>query len=120
MRRIVFVLAMVLAATLPARAQDAPKAPDMPPLVPDGEVPAIDASSQSFASCIVAIGPLTSQIGARIGVAHITQSAKWGLVWRADFRLDGVDPPRVNRIVCWNGRVAIAVGQSVAPLDVPL
>ena len=120
MTRIGLVAVLALAGAIPAWAQDAPKAPEMPPLAPIGEIPAIAASSQSFASCITAIGPLASQIGARIGVAHITESAKWGLVWRADFTLDGIDPPQVNRIVCWNGRVSIAIGQSVAPLDMPL
>jgi hypothetical protein len=122
MTRIGFVLAVALGVAAPCWAQDMPKTPasDMPPLVPDGEIPAIAASSQSFASCITAIGPLTNQIGARIGTPHITQSVKWGLVWRADFSLDGIDPPQVNRVVCWNGRVAIAIGQHVAPLDVAL
>ena len=91
----------------------------MPPLVPTGEIPSTQ-SDPVFASCITAITPLTQQLGAKLGIAHITESAKWGLVWRADFSLDGGNPRAINRIVCWKGRVAIALGQDVAPLDVGL
>ena len=114
MFRFGMILTAAWLAGVPAWADD-----PMPPLVPTGEIPATQ-TDPAFASCLSAIAPLTQQIGAKLGTAHITQSAKWGLVWRADFSLDGTNPRYVNRIVCWKGRVAIALGQDVAPLDIGL
>lgn len=110
------IAAALLALATPAFAAD--ETP-MPPLAPDGEMP-VTSSTDAFASCIAAVTPLTQQLGAQLGPSHVTTSAQWGLVWRADFHIAGTDPQSVNRIVCWKGRVAIALGQHLAPLDVSL
>ena len=59
------------------------------------------------------------------GRSRLTQSVKWGLIWRADFFTPGnpwATGSLVNRAMCWGdaGVVkgkAIAFGQRIPPLD---
>lgn len=55
----------------------------------------------------------------------ITKSAKWGLVWRADIDVAGLEynTRMINRLVCWadrdrNGLSSnVAFGQQISPLS---
>jgi hypothetical protein len=94
---------------------------EAPPLAPDRETVAeypliADACRAYFAAEM-------EQLGWSFGNSLLTQSEKWGLIWRADFTVHGRSHPDfINRAVCWtepDGTVLgthVAFGQKIAPL----
>jgi hypothetical protein len=109
---IVAIVAVFTAAVGPP-----PPAPGEPPLEPAGETP-IAPPQTPQADCVAQVLQAISASDGRLERALVTRSRRWGEVWRADFERADVDPPLVNRAVCWQGQVQIAVGQSLAPLPV--
>jgi hypothetical protein len=121
--------------------------PAPPPVIPPGPiietVPKIDSKPQIMTSDNEAAKPSTTRNlprhevdaecvafcqkmlleGQSLCSVHIvTQTEKWGLVWRADYKRPGPESPdRVNRITCWKSpdgdfRIEFAVLQLTAPL----
>lgn len=110
-------LAALLLTAAPALA--APVAPPVPPLSPEGERP-VAGNPKSLAYCAEALAPLVKRLGAELGTPRVTTSAKWGQVWRVDLRLGHSANDVVNRVVCWQGHLAVALRQDLAPLDATL
>jgi len=108
---------LVLAALAAAGVGPPPRIPDEPPLSPGPEAP-ISPPLTPHADCIAQALQLLSLTHGRLQRAVVTHSRRWGDVWRADFEADAVEPPLVNRIVCWSGAMQVAVGQKLAPLPV--
>ena len=58
-----------------------------------------------------------------LGRSIQTQSDEWGLVYRVDFSIPGLDThDAINRIICWKKlsgetTVIVAIGQNVPPLS---
>jgi hypothetical protein len=112
----------VLSLAMNAGAQDADP---YPPLVPDGE--RVAPSGPEFVSACLA--QLEDRLKDLLGIQLlpatqlVTQSDRWGTVFRMDFEVAGIDPKwRVNRIICWqrpDGKsgVMFAIGQHVPPLQ---
>ena len=94
--------------------------PDMPPMSPAAEeTPAVDA--QGFVSeCLELSKKMEHSLGPfTLARQVITQSERWGTVWRADYEGRWPSDPFVNRLVIWrqpNGTPAIIVGQDDRPL----
>ncbi|HEX4183516.1 MAG TPA: hypothetical protein VHY34_09675 [Caulobacteraceae bacterium] len=93
----------------------------VPSLSPESEQSAPD--DPSFVNdCLAALDQLASVGEIGVGAQALTESRDWGLVFRADFTIDGPSPPGfINRLVCWRrpdgtrGSV-YAIGQDVPPL----
>lgn len=96
--------------------------PEGPPLVPTGESE-IGGHADFVAECRETARVLPENEW-EWGAQLLTQSDKWGIVWRADFTVAGMNPPLINRVVCWrkpNGSLHIhtALAQNIPPLRLP-
>ena len=89
---------------------------------PAGETRAADSNGLAE-SCIDTFKKIYPVNKAKLGLPVITRSAEWGLIFRADFHLNGQPASEfVNRLICWkkdNGVIhtTIAIGQQVVPLS---
>src|SRR5437867_1190985 len=109
----ILALSAVVAAGIgPASGQDGE-----PPLSPGSETP-ISPPRTPHAECVAKVLQTLAASHGRLQRALVTRSRRWGDVWRADFETDEVEPPLVNRAVCWQGAVHIATAQKLAPLPV--
>jgi hypothetical protein len=93
----------------------APQDEAAPPLAPGPEI-AISPAQTPHTECVARLIKTLAATHGRLQRAMVTRSRRWGDVWRADFETDDVEPPLINRAVCWQGAVQIAMGQSLAPL----
>ena len=50
--------------------------------------------------------------------ALVTESAQWGLVWRADVALADTRPGQVARAVCWNDQLQFVRGRTLPALPI--
>jgi hypothetical protein len=77
--------------------------PESIPSDPQGEIVLADEDEPLFvAACKAVIVDEAERFGWSLGNSLLTRSAKWGLVWRVDFFLDGQfspSPPWFNRAV---------------------
>lgn len=94
-----------------------------PEAVPEGET-VVAGEARFVDACRSAIADDARKFGWSFGNSILTQSEKWGLVWRVDFftPANGVNSVLVNRAICWgqsdgtvNGKV-LAFGQRIARL----
>jgi len=93
----------------------------LPPLSPIGEQSVPD--DPAFAKACIANLKLLKKLG-RIapGPYVLTRAAPWGLIFRADFTIDGQSyPDAVDRFVCYKdekGRLTslVAIGQRIPAL----
>jgi hypothetical protein len=109
---------LALCALFAAGVGPAPQIPGEPPLAPGAETP-ISPPLTPHPECVAQALQTLAITHGRLLRALVTRSRRWGDVWRADFETPDVDPPLVNRIVCWQGEaMQIAVGQNLAPLPV--
>jgi hypothetical protein len=75
--------------------------PLCPGPVPEGETAV--AENPSFVSACTAVASRrAAALGWRLGKSILTQSDRWGLIWRIDFQYQGINWPLVNRFVCWS------------------
>jgi len=105
------VLAILTSYNCDAALAGAPNAQNMPPIVPGADEMAIRAVAVlsihvELDQCIKdAAAILTSQahsaLNAHIDSVHTYLSQSLGYIVRADFTRNGVSPPLVNRIICW-------------------
>ena len=110
---------LALSAVFAAGLAPSPGFEDEPPLSPGAETP-VSPPQTPHSDCVAKVLRTLSASHARLDRAMVSRSRRWGDVWRADFETDDVDPPLVNRAVCWQGAARIAVSQSLAPLPVSL
>ena len=95
---------------------------DFPSLEPVGET-AIAEDRTFEQKCLSRVEQVAPGDRWRLGTPLLTKSDKWGLIWRADFTIAGVDiSPLVNRIVCWQSpsgdvSINIAIGQRLAVIQ---
>jgi len=98
-----------------------------PPLAPAGDEIPVQEQASFEADCMAALKPAADHLGYAFTKSVLTSSAKWGLIWRADFLVQGRPPPgsgMVNRALAWRPANATskieglmtAFGQRVAPL----
>jgi hypothetical protein len=94
---------------------------DSPSLEPDGQI--VTADKTAFTEkCRALADEFPSRKNWQLGQPLLTESEKWGLVWRVDFILSDANSSHlVNRIVCWenpDGKISIeiAIGQRLTPL----
>ncbi len=93
---------------------------DSPPLDPGAE-PRLPGHAFD-AECVALCQELLSEGEQLCGQHIVTQTEKWGLVWRADYQRPGPEfPNRVNRVVCWKSPagefcIEFAGLQQIAPL----
>jgi hypothetical protein len=94
-----------------------------PEAVPGGETVILD-ETRFVEACKSAIADEARELGWSFGNSILTQSDKWGLVWRVDFFLPdrAVNSALVNRAICWgqsdgtvNGK-AVLFGQQIPRL----
>jgi hypothetical protein len=102
-----------------ARADDSLS---QPPLMPEGESAAADRAD--FAEeCQASLKKLGDRVGWQLGIPLITNTKKWGAVYRVDFTMPGPDlAPLINRVMCWRTTsgelmIEVSVGQHIPPLD---
>jgi hypothetical protein len=63
------------------------------------------SSNEAFATaCAARIAQYTEALGWEPAKFVVTESEKWGLVWRADYRKDSSLRRSWMRIVCWQQR----------------
>jgi hypothetical protein len=93
----------------------------IPPLTPQGEVPAED--SAFFEQCLARAKQEGERLGFElVGTPMLTRSRKWGLVWRSDVRYS-LTEVGVSRIVYTEtspsgaGTDVVAVSQNIEPLN---
>ena len=96
---------------------------ELPPTEPTNE--RVVQGEDAFAAECMALARGMIKGDDKLGTPVITQSDRWGLVWRADFEVAGKDySPRVNRMICWrtpDGALLIGMEmwQDVPPLHPP-
>jgi hypothetical protein len=98
-------------------------ADETPPMVPDRET--VVADEPFFVdACKAAFADAAQRLGWSFGKSLLTQSQKWGLVWRVDFVIPGhpTNSRWINRAMCWGNAggvegMAVAFGQQIAPLE---
>jgi hypothetical protein len=94
---------------------------ETPPLVSKGET--VVADEQSFVdACKAAFAADAQHFEWVYGKSLLTQSQRWGLIWRADFFVANRRSLLVNRAMCWGGAgvvqgQVVAFGQRIPPLD---
>jgi hypothetical protein len=109
---------MVMPAMTNIRAQDLGA---MPPLDWTSERQAPE-QTEFAAACLKSLESFPMAKAWKLKRQIVTESQRWGLIWRADFEIEGEDvKPLVNRVLCWRKAdgsltVAFAVGQSAKPL----
>jgi hypothetical protein len=94
----------------------------IPSVAPENELEVPDDPS-FVATCMAWIADDAERLGWRFGNSTLTQSDKWGLVWRVDFRTknQSEQSASVKRVLCWRrpgeDDVGIAfIGKMVEPL----
>jgi len=93
-----------------------------PPLVPEVES-AMAEGAPLVEECRAILKKSVDGDRWQVGPSLIANSDKWGVVYRADFKIPGPDlSPLINRFVCWRTtgghiRIMMAVGQGIAALD---
>lgn len=95
--------------------------PETPPLEPTGET--VVAGHAAFVlRCRHIAGSVIGE-DSTLGTEMLTDSERWGPVWRADYKLAEIDlSPWVNRVVCWikpdgGFHIGISLGQDIPPLS---
>ena len=97
---------------------------EIPPLVPDRETVVTDEPS-FVEACKAAFSAEAQQFQWVFENSLLTRSQRWGLVWRADFVVAGLQKSCshfVDRAMCWGSAdgvegTAVAFGQRIAPLE---
>lgn len=92
-----------------------------PPLSPTGEQLAPN-DIEFVMKCLSQLNALSKMGKIEPGPHLLTTSKRWGLVFRADFTINGDKlPDAVDRLICWredSGKfgMTFAMGQNIAPL----
>jgi hypothetical protein len=94
----------------------------IPPVAPEGEK--IIAENSSFAEdCLSLYDKLIKRSKWVLGTSLVTQSERWGEIFRVDFKIPEDDlSPLVNRLICWRTpagffQLNVAIGQNAPPLE---
>jgi len=97
---------------------------EIPPVVPEGETVLAD-EPLFVAACKAAFADAAQRLDWSFGNSLLTQSEKWGFVWRVDFIVSGRSTSSrwINRAICWgegDGTIigmATCFGKQVTPLE---
>jgi len=71
-----------------------------PPASPQGEVPLVADPTGVAAQCAAQVKRMSEMTGERLATVVVSQSPKWGVVWRADV-IPKDYPDYVSREICW-------------------
>ena len=91
----------------------------MPPFAAEAEPPAAEAGDRVEATvryCEPTTRAMLEGVGGRIVRTQVTDTAQWGVVWRADVAYDDEKGREVYRHVCW-GTDEAPGGFIVKPLE---
>lgn len=98
--------------------------PELFPAVPFENETIVRNDSSFVDACKAKVADAAEKFGWRFETSVLTRSEKWGLVWRADFRIKNQSAERklINRVICWREpgateiRLAVTFGQQIEPL----
>ena len=96
--------------------------PELFPTVPSESETVVQNDPSFTDACKAKVADAAEKFGCRFENSILTRSEKWGLVWRADFKIknQSSETGLINRVICWRepGATEIRLAVTFAPSDI--